>query len=565
MGGGFDQRHSAGGHRGPHGALSPSLGPGKRTLVEQLEVQRFAGPAPAPTDTDASAVQHTAAQGVAGAGGPLPHASAIQRLFGRHDVSSVEAHVGGPAAAASHAIGAEAYATGNHVAFVSAPSLHTAAHEAAHVVQQRGGVQLKGGVGQAGDAYEQHADRVADAVVRGESAEALLDQHAGGGMCASCGGTSESGEGCASCAAAATGPGAGQAIQRSPEPEHGPSAGASVAGLPRSLHQSLAPAGLSNDELVAEINAIRAWFAGQAASSKESESLAMALGQLAHELVKRQPGPPIPAKAPRPASSITPSDVRRANAGAIAGATGVGVAMAVPGLAPVSPPMPMPPPMPVPPPPPVPAPPVTAPPVPAPPVVEPPVAATPKPVLITPLAAGVIAFLVVLLWESDSIEGSAEEHRKLEEYQRRLQQPPGPAPRSAAEPTPAPSPVPTPVPPLGNAPNERRRPEQTCENQVLDTMQREMHNVCDRIPGESCSPKKVSPKKLARRPCSQIRQRINAVRECIRLRQRIQDECFGGAPDPAHANAFSDLQSGLAACLALEAVNCAPGHPMANL
>jgi hypothetical protein len=40
------------------------------------------------------------------------------------------------------------YATGNHVAFKGAPNLHTAAHEAAHVVQQRGGVQLKGGVGQ---------------------------------------------------------------------------------------------------------------------------------------------------------------------------------------------------------------------------------------------------------------------------------------------------------------------------------------------------------------------------------------------------------------------------------
>jgi hypothetical protein len=92
-----------------------------------------------------------------------------------------------------------------------------------------------------------------------------------------------------------------------------------------------------------------------------------------------------------------------------------------------------------------------------------------------------------------------------------------------------------------------------------------MHNVCDQIPGESCSPKKVSPKKLARRPCSQIRLRINAVRECIRLRQRIQDECFGGAPDPTHANVLSELNSGLAACLALEAVNCAPGHPMANL
>ena len=73
------------------------------------------------------------------------------------------AHVGGAATAANDAMGAEAYATGNHVAFRAAPDLHTAAHEAAHVVQQRAGVALKGGVGEAGDPYEQHADAVADA------------------------------------------------------------------------------------------------------------------------------------------------------------------------------------------------------------------------------------------------------------------------------------------------------------------------------------------------------------------------------------------------------------------
>ena len=77
-------------------------------------------------------------------------------------------------------MGAEAYATGDKVAFAHAPSLHTAAHEAAHVVQQRGGVQLKGGVGAAGDAYEVHADQVADAVVQGKSAEGLLSKYAGG-------------------------------------------------------------------------------------------------------------------------------------------------------------------------------------------------------------------------------------------------------------------------------------------------------------------------------------------------------------------------------------------------
>lgn len=59
--------------------------------------------------------------------------------------------------------------------------LHTAAHEAAHVVQQRGGVALKDGVGAPGDRYEQHADAVADRVVQGRSAEGLLDPLAGSG------------------------------------------------------------------------------------------------------------------------------------------------------------------------------------------------------------------------------------------------------------------------------------------------------------------------------------------------------------------------------------------------
>lgn len=142
---------------------------GGGTLV-QRELARF-GVAP----PDPAQVQETAAAGVAGTGGPLPHLDRIQASFGEHDVSGIRAHVGGAAAEAATAIGAEAYATGNDVAFASEPSLHTAAHEAAHVVQQRAGVHLKGGVGEAGDPYEQQADAVADAVVRGEPAAHWLD------------------------------------------------------------------------------------------------------------------------------------------------------------------------------------------------------------------------------------------------------------------------------------------------------------------------------------------------------------------------------------------------------
>lgn len=136
--------------------------------------------ASATAETDTDLVHVAAARGLNAPASPLPHLVQIQASFGRHDVSHVQAHVGGAAAEASAAMGAEAYATGDHVAFQSAPDLHTAAHEAAHVVQQKGGVQLKGGVGTEGDAYEQHADAVADKVVAGEPAETLLDQFAGG-------------------------------------------------------------------------------------------------------------------------------------------------------------------------------------------------------------------------------------------------------------------------------------------------------------------------------------------------------------------------------------------------
>ena len=195
---------------------APGIGVGKRTLVSatfapvQLHGAGRPPAQPGLTPGGDAQVHAAAARGVAGPAGALPHAETIQRLFGRHDVSCIDSHVGGPAAEATQAMGAEAFATGDHVAFAGEPSLHTAAHEAAHVVQQRGGVQLKGGVGATGDRYELHADQVADAVVRGDSAEGLLDTYASGGA----GGV----------------PGA--AVQRQPgaDPHGGASAAESAAG-----------------------------------------------------------------------------------------------------------------------------------------------------------------------------------------------------------------------------------------------------------------------------------------------------------------------------------------------
>ncbi len=126
-------------------------------------------------------VHAAAAHGISGSGGAMPFQSRIQKSFGGYDIGHVQAHTDRAAQEGSAAMGANAFATGSHVAFGKSPDLHTAAHEAAHVIQQKGGVSLSGGVGAVGDRYEQHADAVADRVVAGESAADLLSQYAGGG------------------------------------------------------------------------------------------------------------------------------------------------------------------------------------------------------------------------------------------------------------------------------------------------------------------------------------------------------------------------------------------------
>lgn len=150
--------------------------------------ERLLAPVQRKGGADQGGVHAAAAHGISGGGGAMPFASRIQQSFGGHDISHVQAHTDSAARQGSAAMGAEAYATGSHVAFGKSPDLHTAAHEAAHIVQQQAGVQLSGGVGAVGDKYEQHADRVADAVVQGKSAAPLLSEMSGGGRGAEGGG-----------------------------------------------------------------------------------------------------------------------------------------------------------------------------------------------------------------------------------------------------------------------------------------------------------------------------------------------------------------------------------------
>src|SRR5262245_13979364 len=169
-----------------------------------------------------------AACGLEGASRRLPHLDLIQVAFGHHDLAGVTAHTHWWAA---QALGARSYTMGEHVVFGGAPALHTAAHEAAHVVQQRAGVNLEQGMGQEGDVYERHADRVAGAVVAGRSAERLLDAIPRG-----------------------TGS-AGGALQRQPA--------AAQAASKESGQQEAAPSGEAERLRLAILAAAEGWLAGE--------------------------------------------------------------------------------------------------------------------------------------------------------------------------------------------------------------------------------------------------------------------------------------------------------------
>ncbi|MEC7241055.1 MAG: DUF4157 domain-containing protein, partial [Myxococcota bacterium] len=123
-----------------------------------------------------------ASAGLSSASSPLPHRSRIQASFGTHDVSDIKAQVGGDAGETADALGARAYASGDRVAFQQGKDdLHTAAHEAAHVIQQASG-KIAPGESKPGDEQERHADAVADKVVAGESAQQLLDEYSNPGI-----------------------------------------------------------------------------------------------------------------------------------------------------------------------------------------------------------------------------------------------------------------------------------------------------------------------------------------------------------------------------------------------
>jgi hypothetical protein len=156
---------------------------GNQAMVRRRAAGHAAASSPDATEVaagepSAAALQQAAEAGTRGAGSPLPYRDAIAAAFGKHSIAEVRAHRDAAAAAAAGFMNAPAYAFGDRIGFVGDPTLRTAAHEAAHVVQQRSGLRLDRHVGRPGDIHERNADAVADRVVSGGSAEALLNSYA---------------------------------------------------------------------------------------------------------------------------------------------------------------------------------------------------------------------------------------------------------------------------------------------------------------------------------------------------------------------------------------------------
>ncbi len=137
-------------------------------LLAQTQIARAGG----------GAAHAGAARGLEGAAVDFPHRERIEAAYGQP--LAAQAFVDEDARRACAEMGAQAFTLGDRVAFGSQPDVHTAAHEAAHVLQQRRGCSVDGGVGRDGDDHEVAADRAADLVVQGRSAQHLFAGGAAG-------------------------------------------------------------------------------------------------------------------------------------------------------------------------------------------------------------------------------------------------------------------------------------------------------------------------------------------------------------------------------------------------
>lgn len=184
--------------------------------------------------------------------------------------------------------------------------------------------------------------------------------------------------------------------------------------------------------------------------------------------------------------------------------------------------------------------------------------------LLTPPCLLVLGFLVGAAYVTVQIYLQASTHPG-----KRTHHPPAVAteePPATTAPTattvPTATTMPTAMPITTAVPIARRYPSQTCENDVLDGLEKEKDKLCGGYAVSSCNPKKVDTSQIR---CSAILRAIPQRQACLAARQLIQDRCFGGKPDAGHKTQIDDVENGIRQCEALKLINCAKGHSMAGL
>jgi len=97
--------------------------------------------------------------------------------------------------------------------------------------------------------------------------------------------------------------------------------------------------------------------------------------------------------------------------------------------------------------------------------------------------------------------------------------------------------------------SKKRSPNQTCSDERIKELEKEMHEICDK--GFSCNDKIENLGKKNQNLLSKekLLENIARSRSCLQKRLQIQEECFNNTPDENHKKAIEDTKKALEICI----------------